>query len=120
LRGCSLSGASKRDWPISLKNIRWALMEGGACSEYGRPHVRFGVTQVRPIEELADEIRTGYKIAQGHKSEVFDSIDYIGDGLLIKIAKSVWGKYGVANLPEKSVSQANPFAKQICPGLAKL
>lgn len=92
-------------------------MEGGACSEYGRPHVRFGVTQVRPIEELADEIRTGYKIAQGHKSEVFDSIDYIGDGLLIKIAKSVWGKYGVAKLPEKSVSQAT---KQICPGLAKL
>lgn len=101
-------------------NIDFSLYRGGQCSDFARFYVKVGIdAPLLTLRGRGHRLRVGLKIAQGHKQEVFDSFDYIGDKLLLTMTKSLFDTDGarklVAEFPKRE--DANQFQ---CPGWAKI
>jgi hypothetical protein len=100
------------------ENIRWSLFEAGSCSNITRVYLRQAMRSDLMHYKAADLIRKGVKVSEGHRREVYDSVDYIGDALLIRIAAKVVKDHSIDGL---STSYAlNDFTRRQCPGLALL
>jgi hypothetical protein len=121
LKTCGASQpAQSATCPDITENLRWAMLDSDICAIYSRAYIDRGVTGTDLLTPArARRIRIGLKIAQGHREEVFDSVDYIGDVLLIRIATSVYEKYGVADLQSRYPAN-DDLAKRQCPGWAKV
>ncbi|MET4044976.1 hypothetical protein [Bradyrhizobium sp. RT6a] len=100
------------------ENIRWSLFEAGICSNLTRVYLRRAMGSDLLLHKAADVIRKGVKISEGHRREVYDSVDYIGDALLVRIAAKVMKDHSIDGL---STSYAiNDVTRRQCPGLALL
>jgi hypothetical protein len=101
------------------ENLRWAMVDSGPCAEFARAYIGRGVTGTDLLTPArARRVRIGLKVAQGHRQEVFDSVDYIGDALLIRIAEAVYSKYGIENLPSSFPTKNATYNS--CPGWRKV
>lgn len=109
------SPANSADCTSGLENLRWSMLEAQSCSGYSRYFIRLGMKK-EFLKEKAQWIRNGVKVAQGHNLTVLDSVDYIGDRLLVSLAEKAL-TYVSAQLSSKQPDYSNPFAIQSCPGL---
>ena len=107
--------------PDLLENLRWALLEAKSCSEYSRYYLRRSRSLTLTLRQRAQLVRESLKVAQGHKQEVFDSVDYIGDALLVDIAEAAFSLDVISPLSYRNPNKddAATVAK-LCPGLFKL
>ncbi|WFU26300.1 hypothetical protein QA649_08860 [Bradyrhizobium sp. CB1717] len=99
------------------ENIRWALDDAETCFIYAHWYMKLALAEITmPLRERGQLIREGFKIAQGHKQEVFDSIDYIGDALLVEMVRNYDKK---SHLLEGHDYRKYNGAEAACPGIKK-
>ncbi|MVT52521.1 hypothetical protein GPL17_18740 [Bradyrhizobium yuanmingense] len=101
----------------ATENIRWSLFDGGHCSGLSRSYMEFALDESLRLYEQADFARKAVKVAQGHRREVFDSIDYIGDRLLMQMVKAILADRSISGLPRVNIDES---ARRYCPGLSMM
>lgn len=92
--------------PDAKENLRWAMMNSGVCAA-GASHMILGGI----ASGHAPSIRRGFKYAQAHNDEVYDSIDFIGDELLIQLASEVVKAYNIQAPSGPPPDPDNPFRR---------
>jgi len=97
-------------------NIRWALHDAGMCSNLARVYITAGLNTGYLLHVRADLIRRGVKVAEGHAREVYDSVDYIGDALLVQLAEKVVKEHSIVGM-DTSYAIDN-YTRNRCPGFA--
>jgi hypothetical protein len=103
--------------PDIRENLRWALDDAETCFIYAHWFMKIAVDDsAMTLRERGEYIRDGFKIAQGHKQEVFDSIDYIGDLLLVEMVRQYDKK---SHLLEGKYYAKDNGAETACPGIKK-
>jgi hypothetical protein len=98
------------------ENIRWSLFDAGTCSNISRVYLRRAMATDLLLYKAADLIRRGVKVAEGHRREVYDSVDYIGDALLVRIATKVLQDRSIEGLTTSY--SLDDSTRNRCPGLA--
>lgn len=100
------------------RNLSWSLFEAGICSSYAAYYISMGLPKGIPLRTRASFIRQGFKMAQGHRQEVFDSIDYIGDLLLVRLVEQFLSENSIDRVAERNYEK-DQNAGYRCPGTAK-
>lgn len=120
LKNCGEAQPAKSANCADLKrNLYWALFSSGPCTKYAAYFIRFGYENVGDfLWRRAAQIRQGFKMAQGHNQEVFDSVDYIGDVLLINLVANFDEDYVLKSIPQRYYERDNS-AETWCPGIPK-
>ncbi len=102
------------------ENIRWSLLEHSTCSPYAREYFKKALDEAEYIQIRANWIRQGFKIAQAHNPEVSDSIDFVGDELLINITTELAKLHKISDLPGAVGGAGNPYSETICKELKQI
>jgi hypothetical protein len=118
LKSCGASApAESATCADGVENLRWSVVEGKECAAFSRYYLTQAMNTGQVAKVRAEYVRRAVMVAQGHDQEVADSVDFISDGLLIRIGEKVYREQGVANLEQRAPAVGNPFVAQSCPGL---
>jgi hypothetical protein len=122
LKTCERPPPARSATCIDLRNnIIFAIRDASSCSIFARAYINKGISDsTLLLWNQARKIRIGLKIAQGHRQEIFDSFDYIGDELLLTMAKSLFEVERAGEMRSGFPRASDESHKRVCPGWAKV
>ena len=92
-------------------------MDSANCAPFARDWLLQAMDIGKIDKYRAEMVRRAIMVAQGHNLPVAESVDYVGDAVLIRIGEKIYHDYNVGNLDRRAGNASNPFVSQACPGI---